>query len=770
MNKALLRSNRIAALTGIAMASVAAHAQVESGASGAAPPVVAPEADEAGARRKAEAGKVETITVTAERRVANIKSVPMSVSVLRGEGLDAIQTSGETIISLAARSPSVNAETSAGRLFPRFYVRGYGNTDFQVNSSQPVSLVVDDVVQENAYLKGFPVFDVDQVEVLRGPQGTLFGRNSPAGVIKFDSAKPGRKFEGYASLSYGTYGTANLEAAVNMPINNDWSARVSLLGQHRNNWVDNTFAAGPTQEFEGYNDGAARVQLRYQPSREFSALFNAHARDMHGSQRLFRGNAIERGTNNLVAGFDPEKISIDAKNSASFQSQGGSVRLRWALGEHALHAISGYETLRTLSHGDIDGGIDRSVTSRPDDPSITPFPSETSAEIPRHHQLSQEFRIESLYAGPLNWQAGLYVFDEDYDFINNEYTTPAGGALASSLRLGQHARALAAFGSASYMLTPALKVQAGLRYTRDKKSFVTESMQGIEVAGPLSAHPHDARLSWDLSGTYTLSGDATAYVRAANAYRGTSVQPPSAFAQLSVARPETNTSIEAGFKADVLDKRASVSVAVFNYEVKNQQLTVIGGASNSNTLINSKSTKGRGFEFDMRAYVVDSLLVSAGLSYNKTRIDDPGLLVSACGNGCTIKSPIVTPANPAVGLFAPIVSINGNPLPQAPRWAANLTARYSIPTAAGEWYAFTDWVYRGRMNLFLYEAVEFTAKSSLEGGLRMGYVWGDGKYELAAFARNITNQMRVTGAVDFNNLTAFTTDPRTVGAQLRVTF
>ena len=110
-------------------------------------------------------------------------------------------------------------ESSYGRAFPRFYLRGYGNTDFRLNASQPVSLVYDDVVQENPILKGFPVFDVGRIEVLRGPQGSLFGRNTPAGVVKFDSVRPSlRRNEGYASLSAGTFQTVNAEAAMNLPI------------------------------------------------------------------------------------------------------------------------------------------------------------------------------------------------------------------------------------------------------------------------------------------------------------------------------------------------------------------------------------------------------------------------------------------------------------------------------------------------------------------------------------------------------------------------
>ncbi|UUZ50419.1 TonB-dependent receptor plug domain-containing protein [Massilia sp. B-10] len=157
--------------------------------------------------------------VTAQRRAENIKDVPMAIATLKGEKLDVLTASGQDIRFLSGRTPSVQVESDYGRSFPRFYIRGMGNTDFDLNASQPVGLVFDDVVQENPMLKGFPVFDVDQIEVLRGPQGTLFGRNSPAGVIKFDSAKPViGKSEGYFMHGIGNYSVRNLEGAYNLPI------------------------------------------------------------------------------------------------------------------------------------------------------------------------------------------------------------------------------------------------------------------------------------------------------------------------------------------------------------------------------------------------------------------------------------------------------------------------------------------------------------------------------------------------------------------------
>lgn len=751
---------------------------------------------------EAEAGKLQTITVTADRRTENILDVPSSISTISPELLDVLATSGQDIRVLSGRAPSLNIESSYGRAFPRFYIRGYGNTDFRLNASQPVSLVYDDVVQENPILKGFPVFDLDRVEVLRGPQGTLFGRNTPAGVVKFESARPTRKFEGYGSITAGSFSTVNAEGALNVPTSEASALRVSLISQNRGDWVENTYAAGPTQDLEGYGDHAVRLQWLLQPSRDFSALFNLHGRDFDGSARLFRANIIKPGTNDLVDGFDEKKVSIDGVNHSELQNYGASARLRWDLGGLALHSITGYEQVHAYSRGDIDGGYS-AVFAPPSGPGTIPFSSETADGMPEHAQITQELRIESTAAGPLKWQAGVYLFHEDYKIESFSYDSLNGNAQNGYERVRQKNDAYAVFGSVNYDVTPDLKLRGGLRYTQDKKTFDVEAydnsgfvpcirpglfgqppkctlvdLAALEPDGDLSASPKNSKVNWDLSGTWAVANDTNLYARVATGFRASSVQGASAFNSKSVAGPESVTSYEAGVKSEFWDRRARLSFTAFSYTVKDIQLTAVGGSANANVLLNAEKATGRGFELDLQALPTDHLMVSLGLGYNDTKIKDPGLVVSACGTGmnapnpqanCTITDPH-TYEQDVYGDWIARANIDGNPLPQAPKTTLNFTLKYTQPVGSGDFYVLTDWTYRSRINFFLYESKEFTGKSLTEGGLRLGYVWGDGKYEAALFGRNITNQIRVVGGIDFNNLTGFINEPRTWGASFRATF
>ena len=212
---------------------------------------------------------LQEIVVTAQRREENLQDIPISVDVVSGDKLDAINSGGGDIRALAGRVPSLNIESSFGRTFPRFYIRGLGNTDFDLNASQPVSLVYDDVVLENPILKGFPIFDVERVEVLRGPQGTLFGRNTPAGIVKFDSVRPDKADANYLKASIGRFSSASVEGAVGGNITETISARASVSVQSRADWVDNIDTPTDKKDLESYSDVAARLQVQFAPSETF---------------------------------------------------------------------------------------------------------------------------------------------------------------------------------------------------------------------------------------------------------------------------------------------------------------------------------------------------------------------------------------------------------------------------------------------------------------------------------------------------------------------
>jgi len=718
--------------------------------------------------------QLEVIQVTARKRVENAQEVPVAVSALQGDNLDAYSSAGMDIRFMSAKIPSLSIESSFGRSFPRFYVRGLGNTDFDLNASQPVSLVVDEVVQENAILKGFPVFDVERVEVLRGPQGTLFGRNTPAGLVKFDTAKPSQEFEGYGAVSYGSRGAVDTEGAVGGALTDRLSARVSLLWQDKDDYIDNQAPGFEAKDEQGgYTEKAARIQFLYEGD-DFTALLNYHTRDLDGSPIAFRANVIEAGSNDLVDNYEHDVVYQDAasRSTQQVESEGASLKLEWDISdEYTLTSISGWESAEIYSRADIDGGyggytIDDVAVDM--GPGVIPFSSESADGIPDHDQLTQELRLASNFSGDFNYQVGLFYFDEELTIENFSYDTANNGALNGYVQQQQDTTAWAIFGSADYIFSDKLKVTAGLRYSDDEKDFSADrtlSPLSVFGVGPLFIEKEvsDSHVSWDLSANYKVNEDVNWYSRVANTFRAPSLQGRILFGDdVTTADSETVTSFETGIKSDVLDGQGRVNATVFYYTMDDQQLTAVGGGANFNRLVNADKTTGYGFELDTEWVLSDEFNATFNLSYNKTEIKDNDLAVAVCAQ-CTVNDPINS---------AGLAVLDGNSLPHAPEWISNFTLRYNKELADGNFFALGDISYRSEINMFLYESVEFEGKALTEVGLRAGYEWAEGDYEyqVSAFVRNLFDEQQVIGAVDFNNNTGIVNEERYIGAEFKVNF
>ncbi|MFO6445610.1 TonB-dependent receptor [Erythrobacter sp. NE805] len=738
-------------------AALAGSTMLAAAAFGLAAPAAA---QDAAAADTADGG-LSTIIVTANRREENLQDVPVSADILDQERVTAVFSGTADITALAGTVPGLNVESSNGRVAPRFYIRGLGNTDFDLAASQPVSVLLDDVVLENVTLKSFPIFDVERVEVLRGPQGTLFGRNTPAGAVKITSVKPSHETSASASLSFASLDTIGLSGAVGGSIVKDVLAfRASAQLQRRGDWVDNGFT-GDANVLGGYADIAARAQLLYTPSERASFLAAVNFRDLDGSTTIFRANVLGRttaqpnNTNKLNNNYDRGTVFYDGGggNQAKYQQFGATLTASYEFDGATLTSITSHWTSEGNGRGDIDGG---SLTRGP---GFIPFPSDTQDSIDLK-QTTQEVRLASNGDGPLTWQVGGFYFSSNFDVGTVGFNFPPRAVV------NHQNEAWALFGQVSYQLTETLRATGGIRYTDDQKDFFVKSGAARQ---PRSVG--DKNVDWDISLFADLSEDASVYAKAANSFRGPTIQGRDVafFSAPSVAQSENITSYEVGFKTELADRRVRLNGAAYYYTVDDPQFTAVGGAGNLVRLINADKSTGWGFEFDGAFQVTPRLLVTLGVAYNNTEIEDATLEVGACRQ-CTITDPFRSVNNPD-GSVSRFARIDGNPFPNAPEWSGDLTARYSVPVGkSGEFFIFTDWVYLGDTNFLLYTSREFNASSRFEGGLKVGYSGGNGQWELAAFARNITDEDNVLGVIDFNNNTAFVNDPRVIGAMFSVKY
>jgi iron complex outermembrane receptor protein len=697
----------------------------------------------------------DEVIVTAQKREQSLQDVPSSVAVLADEVLDTITSGGEDILALSGRVPSLYAESSFGRTFPRFYIRGLGNTDFDLNANQPVSLVYDGVVLENPVLKGFPVFDLDQVEVLRGPQGTLFGRNTPAGAVTFTSAKPTQETEGYVRAAYGRFNTVDLEGAISGALIEDKvAARLSGIYQRSDDRVDNVNPNGLEDAFEEYDDIAGRLLIEVTPTETASFLINLHGRSLRGGSRTFFANAIQPGTNELVSTFNRFEGASDSIQVSEVDNIGISLTANWEVGGGTLTSISAYENVTNFARGDVDGGVGAAFLGN-SFPGVIPFPAESADGVVAHGQYTQEIRFNRDFGDVVNLTLGAFAFHEDLNLDNISFDSLSPGNPVNAFGTQtQETTSLALFGSAAWNVNDRLTATVGLRVTDEDKDFQAERLIGPFGApplGPITRELGDTVVTGDAALDYEVTDAVNVYARYARGFRAPNAQGRILFGDaVTVADTETIDSIEAGFKSRYLDGRATLNVSAYYFETKDQQLTAVGGAGNFNQLLNAEKVKGQGVEVDATFNPFEGLEFTGGVSYNDTEISDADLQAGVCGSPCTVLDPI----DPDTGL----AFIDGNSLPNAPKWIANATVGYSVPVT-NDWdvFAFGDIVHRSSTNFFLYESVEFSSDPLTEIGLRAGIRTDD--FELAGYVRNLTGVVRAEGGVDFNNLTAFVNEP-----------
>uniref|UniRef100_B0T2I0 TonB-dependent receptor n=1 Tax=Caulobacter sp. (strain K31) TaxID=366602 RepID=B0T2I0_CAUSK len=719
---------------------------------------------------------LDEIVVTAERRSENLQKVPVSVAVVAGDQLRAIQGGGDDILSLSGKVPSFYAETTTGRIFPRFYIRGLGNIDFYLGASQPVSIIQDDVVLEHVVLKSNPLFDVKQVEVLRGPQGSLFGRNTTAGIVKFDTNRPTETLEGRASASYGTYGTTTFDGGIGGPIAGDkLMFRLSALYQHRDDYVDNTFAGTSADgtvtpkknAMGGFDEKDVRLQILAKPTDQLTVLASAHARNYEGTSTLFLRQALKKGSNNSTAPRDSVALDEGNNNPQAYDTQGTSLNVAYDFGPVTLTSISAYETTSGYSRGDTDGGA---AANYPVGGVPNGF-GQSMGRVRDLDQLTQEIRLASNGDDRLKWQVGALYFDsrDTTDFYQRAYFTKTNPN--NWVELNNLNTSWAVFGQVSYKVTDALTITGGLRDTYDAKKTIlaktaNTAANAVTYAGRRYVRLSDEQVSWDLSANYEVNPDLNLYARAAKGFRGPTIQGRSAVfnSDFTTANSETILSWEAGFKSTLLDNTLRLNASAFTYEVKDIQLN--GNDSNGNgVLFNADKAKAYGLEADAEWRPVSNLTLTAGVSLLHSEIQDKRVYAQVCALNsvvvCTVKNPTIAIVGPfGTSTFA---QIDGQPLPNAPKYNFNFTARYDVPVGAdGKLFIATDWNVQGYTNFVLYDTDEFYSKGNFEGGLKLGYEGGNGAYEVALFGRNITNEKNLKGVIE-NYMAAVYNEPRIVG-------
>jgi iron complex outermembrane receptor protein len=712
---------------------------------------------------------LEEIIVTAQKREQNVLEVPISITVMRGDRLNARFSNGGDVLQLSAAAPGLHVESSNGRLAPRFYLRGLGNADFTQAASQPVSVVHDEVPMANVGFKAFPLFDMADVEVIRGPQGTLFGRNTTAGIVHIKTRRPTEETEGFIKLSGGNLETINAEAAIGGTlIDGKLMARASFMTQQRGDWITNPILG---TEIGSHNIFAGRVQLLWTPTDDFSVWLMHQHQDSEGTASMFRGNVFNTGSNELNANYSRDTVFFDGGNGnpTYIKSMGTTLKLDWDIGDYSLTSITSYQDIYDrLARGDIDGGFGclftcGGVPSGPASTPFSPFNSPFVVDIDTGSfveviQVTQEFRLASDLEGQFNYQVGMFYFFDEFDGKPHAQNAGATSFVPQSISNIRNT-SWAIFGQGSYDMNDQLTITAGIRYTDDEKdAFHVDFTVPIIPSVPINVA--DDHVSWDLALAYAMSDSTQLYARVASGFRAPTIQDRIADdVAVTTADSETIMSYEIGVKGQ--SERFRYNLAAFYYDIDDMQLVAIGGNANATTLLNAQGGEGYGVEIEMDYLLTDDLIVSGGFGYASTEIKDSTLSVPA-GPLTTTLDPLDANGNSLIG---------GNRFQHAPLWTANFEVDYTYPMSGDtELYMFTDWKFKGKTQDFLYESVEYTFGTQFEGGLRFGFRNTAKNYEVGFFARNITDEDNPIGGIDFANNTGYVNEPRVWGGEFSYKF
>ena len=719
--------------------------------------------------------ELEEVIVTAQKKSQDVQDVAGSVGTVLEDNLDEILGGAAHATALSGRSPSLYVESSNGRLAPRTYLRGVGNVDFDVNASQPVSFVYDDVVLENPVAKSFPLFDLQRLEVLRGPQGTLFGRNTTAGVVKFVSNPPTIARESSIRLSAGDRGYRRGEVAIGGSLGDTASGRFALLHDGMNDWIDNLAPGQLSMDaIGGYRDTAIKAALRWEANERWDLGFDLKWRKMaDGTPSVFYANAVEPGTNDLVESFEVDEVFLDAaEHHSQHVDQWGITLIAECLLEEAklvsitgLHSIGSY-----FSRGDVDGGygsVYGGVLPSGPSPGI-PFDAQTADGIPDHFQWTQEVRLEGLWKDR-EWRIGVYRFHEDLVIETYNYDSVfVAGTQNGYVRQDQGTSAWAMFGTHQVYKSGGKTVTAGLRYSVDEKEFESQRFQSpLSFLGIGGVHPAPVKrdtsvLTWDLRGLFEVNDQANVFARLAKGHRAPSAQGRLLFQdEISIGETETNHSFEFGVKSMLMDKRLRLNATVFNYVVDDFQVTKIGGDANLSELINLDELHGSGIEIEGDFLPNSAWYFTFAFSINNSEIDDAELTVNGCGsamhlNGCSVEDPVASNGE---------YLVNENSLYNSPERVFSGSSNY---TYARDWGALTwtlDWVWKSHVRFTLYESIENSAPSHWLLGTRLSYAPNLRNHVFSLFVRNLRDTRVLVGTIDFNNLTGFVNDPRMWGLE-----
>jgi iron complex outermembrane receptor protein len=768
------------ALSPIAIAVVAAL--------GAAPVARAQEAGSA-------AGGLEEIIVTAQKREQNLQEVPIAVSVVTGATLES--TGGFNVESLRQLVPSLNIRKTNTQLNQALFLRGVGTINFAIAAQPSVAFVLDGVVMSSAGEAFGDMYDVERVEVLRGPQGTLFGKNASAGVVNVVSKRPGDTLGGYIDLGWYEDNELRLKAALDAPISDKLRTRTTATWGEFDGYIDNISTTAAGGDLNGYERWGVRTIWEADPTENVRLTFIGDYRKsddnccveviggpLSGAQAAAVATLLD-GTD-YDKGFGSRKVRQNLEMRSEEEAWGLSAQADIDIGDYVLTSITAYRTWDSteIREGDwLDAG-----------PAYVGINQLHDVGPQEQNTLSQELRITSPGGERFDYVAGLYYatteaeryFRRDTEVCRSSTLpadatglrpcTPTASVIefpSADADFGADFDNFAVFGDGTFNLSDRWRAIAGMRWTMDDLSFY-HNYNFSPIPGPGirnqpgggTAQLQGSNDSDEFSGRAGLQFDVTdelmTYFTYARGYKGPAYNVffNMTASNAEIIDAETADSFELGFKSTLADGRVLVNGALFSAKYDNFQANnfLFLNGTLITTLTNAGEVSTEGLEIDFMARPLDNLSLGGGIAYTDAQVDE---FFTPPGSTPTIA--------------------DGTPLPLAPEWKASLTADYRIELEAVDitpsaLFVYTDDQYAdliSRTQPNVQKEVLIPSFSTID--LSVAIADKSDRYRLTLVGRNLTDENYAAlvtrgGPAGGRRLQIPREADRYFGAQFRVNF
>lgn len=634
---------------------------------------------------------LEEVVVTARKREEGLQDAPIAISAFTGEDLEARQLNDLSDIGSSAPNLVFDAAApiSGSNVASSIFIRGIGQLDFTFTTDPGVGLYVDGVYIARSVGGVLDLLDVERVEVLRGPQGTLFGRNTIGGAISLVSKKPAEDFGGKVGLTIGEDNRLDFKASVDLPISDTFKSKFSVATKKRDGYVDRLFDG---KELGDDDSVSARASFLWTPSDELEvnlAVDASKAREetapntlvgINGAAMPFAGlfnNAIVGGSCAPAPGslsnpacyneqwlVGRDKTWSTSESRSDYDVAGVGLTVEYDLGWGSIKSITSYRDMEAQFYRDADGSPH------------TIFETENDME---QDQFSQEFQLSgTAFEDRVNWIVGLYYFEEEGTDVNDLHTSiiefQSGGEIENDTQ--------AIFTQVTYDVTDSFSITAGLRYSDETKrftpdTFVTDSgFLGIPVGVRLLPFVEEEvsieEVTPMINFSYRWNEEVMTYFTYSEGFKSGGftqrVFPPRG--DIPAFVPEFVEVYELGVKADLFDRRARLNAAVFMTDYSDMQVLVQDGIGSSTR--NAAEAEIKGFELELKAILTESMGLDMGLGY----LDAEYTKVSAAASEITKDKEFAN----------------------TPEWTANASLYYDISLGdLGTLTPRVNWSYRSKV-------------------------------------------------------------------------